>query len=167
MQRARPLLILAVAGLALAGCERWALDRQMEELCKKDGGVKVYETVILPASYFDSAGRIKLGPSMPYGVNEPNRKSTFQRIGDGDEYRLVEEVTVLKDGDPLHGQGRLRRILWKVVRVSDRKVMADAVMYGRSGGDFIVIDHPSSNHCPLRFGEAGAILSETFQKGRN
>jgi len=40
----------------LTGCEKFALDRQMEDLCKKDGGVKVYETVTLPASMFDQLG---------------------------------------------------------------------------------------------------------------
>jgi hypothetical protein len=151
----------------LAGCERWQLDRQMEELCKKDGGVKVYETVTLPASYFDSAGRIKLGPPMPHGVSEPNRKSMFQRIGDGDEYRIIQEVTMLKDGDPLRGQGQLSRISWQVVRTADRTVLAEATVYGRSGGDLIVIDHYSSKICPPRLGAPGTVLAAAFQQGRN
>ena len=46
---------LAVA-ILLSGCEKFALDRQMEELCKKDGGVKVYETVTLPPEMFDQWG---------------------------------------------------------------------------------------------------------------
>ena len=48
-RRATLLLTFAALTTALAGCERWSLDRQMEELCKKDGGIKVYETVTLPA----------------------------------------------------------------------------------------------------------------------
>jgi hypothetical protein len=155
-----------MALLGLAGCERWALDRQMEELCKKDGGVKVYERVTLSASYFDSAGRIKLGPAMPNDSNEPGRKSSFQRIGN-DEYRIVEEVTLLKGGDPLQGEGRLRRISWQVIRTNDQQVLAEAVVYGRSGGDLIVIDHFSSKTCPPRLGGARTVLSEAFQKGRD
>lgn len=42
--------------LGLAGCERWELDRQMEELCRKDGGVKVYEAVTLSAGEFSNVG---------------------------------------------------------------------------------------------------------------
>ncbi len=54
----RSVAVISLAAallLTLAGCERWALDRKMEELCRKDGGVKVYETVILPAREFESA----------------------------------------------------------------------------------------------------------------
>ncbi|HQR09776.1 MAG TPA: hypothetical protein PLW68_00505, partial [Casimicrobiaceae bacterium] len=36
----RYVLPLAVVFVSLTGCEKFALDRQMEELCKKDGGVR-------------------------------------------------------------------------------------------------------------------------------
>lgn len=51
----RKLIYAATAAIlaSLAGCEKYALDRQMAELCKKDGGLEVYETVTLPRSAFD------------------------------------------------------------------------------------------------------------------
>lgn len=57
-------LIFAVAEMAFAGLlwfavgEKWLLDRQVRELCAKDGNVKVYETVRLPAEKFNSYGQI-------------------------------------------------------------------------------------------------------------
>ena len=55
--RRRSAAVISLAAtllLTLAGCERWALDRKMEELCRKDGGVKVYETVTLPPKEFEA-----------------------------------------------------------------------------------------------------------------
>lgn len=46
------ILVLTVFIPTLNGCEKYALDRQMRELCEKDGGTKVYETVILPKNIF-------------------------------------------------------------------------------------------------------------------
>lgn len=57
MRRVVTIPSMVTAMLALAGCERWALDQQMEELCKKDGGIRVYETVTLPASDFSNIGQ--------------------------------------------------------------------------------------------------------------
>ena len=43
--------------LALSACGDWELHRKMEEMCKNDGGIKVHETVILPASEFNTVGQ--------------------------------------------------------------------------------------------------------------
>ncbi len=64
----RLVVVVTFAALALSGCEKFALDRQMEELCKKDGGVKIYETVTLPASMFD-----RLGDPFPGWPSRPER----------------------------------------------------------------------------------------------
>jgi len=154
--RASILVFLATAIGAVGGCEKYELDRQMEELCKKDGGVRVYETVTLPPEMFDQGGN----PFPGWATRPPEQRL----VGD---YRLSWVVTDLKRGDPLRGEGRLSRSHWEVVRLSDGKVLGEATAYGRSGGDFIVLGHFSSRTCPVRFGEARALIQGVFIKGGN
>jgi hypothetical protein len=144
-------LILAVVLLPLTGCEKYALDRQMEELCRKDGGVKVYETVTLPPEMFD-----KLGHPFP---GWPNR-SQEDRLGP--DYRYVEETIYLKQGDPLRGEGRLRQTSERIYRRADGKLMGEAVSYGRSGGDFIAFAHPTSRHCPVYQSDSEGLIKSVF-----
>ena len=56
MHRVIPIFLACILLLLLSGCERWYLDSKMEELCAKDGGIKIYETVTLPASDFNEFG---------------------------------------------------------------------------------------------------------------
>ena len=131
---------LSVAAMAfLCGCEKFALDRQMEDLCLKDGGVKVYETVALPSAMFDQ-----------WGDPFPGWRGRPQELRLGGDYRYSVEVVYLKRGDPLKGEGRLERQSERIFRRSDGKLVGEAVSYGRSGGDFIVYAHPSSLHCPIQ-----------------
>lgn len=121
----------------LSGCEKFELDRRMEELCKKDGGVRVYETVKLPPEMFEH-----YGDPFPGWRGRPDS----ERLGSDYEYLSTSEDLV--KGDPLKGQGRLRRDHIKIVRRTDTKLMGESIYYGRSGGDFIVIDHFTSKGCP-------------------
>lgn len=141
--------------LALAGCEKFALDRQMEELCKKDGGVRVYETVVLPASMFD-----RLGDPFPGWPSRPEE----ERLGSA--YRYVVETTYFKQGDPLKGEGQLRRTSERIYRRVDAKLLGESVSYGRSGGDFIAYAHPTSKHCPVYQSTSQMLIRSVFiQKG--
>ena len=76
-------LLLIVPGFAwlawtLYGGEKAVLDRQVRELCAKDGGIKVYETVKLPAEKFNEWGRPSFTiPIMPHS-----------RLGKTDKYFL-------------------------------------------------------------------------------
>lgn len=148
-------LVALLVSLLLAGCEKFALDRQMEELCKKDGGIKVYETVKLPASMFDQ-----------WGDPFPGWRGRSQEERFGREYRYVFTMTYLKEGDPLRGEGRLQKYSYQIFRRSDNKLMGEAVSYGRSGGDFIAYAHPTSNHCPVDFSESELIRSVFIREGK-
>lgn len=142
MSRRVAASIASIAMLGLAGCERWQLDRQMEELCKKDGGVKVYETVTLPAREFSDSGQ-------PLARYAPIAKSESDYLGP--DYRYVQEREVLagKAADIEKGQGRLSRWYSAVYRRSDNRLLGEAVSYGRGGGDgFTLGFQPSGNHCP-------------------
>ena len=144
------------ATLLLPGCEKYALDRQMEELCAKDGGVRVYEKVVLPAEMFGENG-----DPFPGWQQRPES----ERLGN--DYQLIHEITYLKKGEPLRGESQLDRDHWKVIRKVDGKVLGEGISYGRSGGDFIVIDHFTSASCPVRMGAPREIIRAVFTKGGN
>ena len=125
--------------LLLSGCEKYKLDRQMEALCKKDGGVRVHETVELPKNQFNDLGS-------PFSKEYAQAKRQEDRLGS--DYRFVTKRQVLKDGDALKGQGELRRVIEQIFRRSDNKLLGDLITYHRSGGDFIAFPHPTSDSCP-------------------
>lgn len=134
--------VITLTGISLVtGCEKFELDRQMEELCKKDGGVRVYETVKLPPEMFEP-----LGDPFPGWRGRPSS----ERLGNDFEYSRIE--TSIKEGDPLKGQGRLFKSEIRVIRKSDLKLLGHAITYFRSGGDGIVLGHPSSSSCTANVG---------------
>jgi hypothetical protein len=145
--------VCVIAFCLLTGCEKVFLDRQMEALCKSDGGVKVYETVTLAPTMFDN-----LGDPFP---GWPNR-STEDRFGS--DYRNLVETVLLKNGDPQKGEGRLARTSQKILRRVDGKLLGEAVTYYRSGGDFIPYAHPSSNSCPVYPNVTDTVVRAVFLK---
>lgn len=150
----RPNLALAaLVLLPLQGCEKYELDRQMHALCEKDGGLRVYETVTLPPDKFDQNGD-------PF----PGWRTRPESLRLGADYRLIHDVSYLRQGDPVKGEGQLSRSHWKVLRTSDNKVLGEGVSYGRSGGDFIAVGHFTSNSCPSRFGAPRVVINAVFVK---
>jgi hypothetical protein len=159
MRNLGTLSMIASLLFTVAGCERVALDRQMQELCKKDGGVKVYETVTLPAAYFEDGGRLKQGPMMRLGADDH-----FQRIGD-DEYRVITTRTYIvgNGADPTKGEGNLIRWQTQVYRWSDKRLLGESVEYWRGGGDgFALGFQPSTNVCPK---PRSPFITQVFLKG--
>jgi len=145
--------VVWIASLLLSGCEKIALDRRMEELCKKDGGVKIFETVTLPPEMFDQ-----------WGDPFPGWRGRKLEDRFGSEYRYVIEIVDIKQGDALNGEGKLRRFATRIYRRSDSKLMGEAISYGRTGGDFIAFAHPTSKSCPARQSESDVIRA-VFLKG--
>ncbi len=139
MARAALLVLLA---LGTSGCERWRLDQQMELLCQQDGGIKVYETVTLPASEFSNVGQ-------PLARYAQQAKSPEERLGP--DYRYVWQRTVLFGvGAKLEaGEGTLVRNHHSITRRADGRLLGESVSYARGGGDgFTFGFQPSGNHCP-------------------
>ena len=134
-------LVVSLA-LGVSGCERWRLDQQMELLCKRDGGIKVYETVTLPASEFSNVGQ-------PLARYAQQAKSPEERLGP--DYRYVWQRTVLFGvGAKLEvGEGTLIRNHLSITRRADGRLLGESVSYARGGGDgFTFGFQPSGNHCP-------------------
>lgn len=152
-------LILVASLLLLTGCEKYALDRQMEELCKKDGGVKVYEIVTLPPEMFDQWGDPFPGWRQRVLQGRPEEML-------GSEYRYVVETVYLKKGNPhqLFSEGVLRRYSEKIVRISDNKLLGESVVYGRTGGEVILLGHPSGSMCPTFKSAEEKLIRSVFLK---
>jgi hypothetical protein len=146
---------IAITGVSLSGCEKAALDRQVEELCKKDGGVKVYETVTLSPEMFDQDGN-------PF----PGWRGRPLEDRLGPDYRYLTETHYLKQGDPnqLFSEGVLSRYSEKIVRVSDSKLMGESVVYGRTGGEAILLGHPSGTMCPILKSADETLIRSVFVK---
>jgi len=146
--------LLAVAfGISLVGCEKAALDSRVDELCAKDGGVRVYETVSLPPSMFDQ-----------WGDPFPGWRGRKFEDRFGPDYRYVEETEYIKNGDPFKGEGRLDRSVTKIFRRADNKLLGEAISYGRSGGDLIPFAHPSSRSCPTYSDDSKWVIKSVFVK---
>jgi len=140
VQSATAALIVMVL---LPGCgAKNAADKELQALCEKDGGIKVHETVTLPKSQFDESG-------MPRGKNW-NGIDLPSKL-DPDYYQS-SWTEILKKGDPLKREVQMWRSITRIRRESDRKLLGEAVTYGRSGGDsFIYLifgGHPSGRSCP-------------------
>lgn len=149
-------LLLALA--LLAGCEKYTLDRQMEELCRVDGGVVVYERVQLPSAEFDASGT----PLARYWF-DPSRVASKDRLGP--EYAYTRRKETINEGDPMAGQGQLTRYIEEIHRKSDMKLLGRSIWYGRAGGDGFLIyisDHFSGAGCPV---QGKPLLPAVFTKG--
>ena len=141
----------------LSGCgEKDDADKQMQELCAKDGGVKIYETVALPKSQFDKWG-------MPRGRNWDG--SNFPSTLDPD-FHYSNTTEFLRRGDTLRGEVEMRRYTQRVRQLSDSKILGESISYGRTGGDHFVNrilgGHQSGAGCPT---PSRNLISSVFIQG--
>lgn len=158
------LLTLCALLPIVAGCatpSQMAVDAEVKRLCAIDGGIKVYETVKLPASEFDPWGMPKM-----YQQRVEN-KAAYQHDGTrtvmesflGSDYIVRSEVNVYRGGEPDYeaGVSRMGRNYYQVIRRNDGVVLGEAVSYSRRGGDIPGPWHPSSYRCPERAGDTDLI----------
>jgi len=165
--KALPTIVLkTLCGLvlcvALFGCERWTLDKQMEELCAKDGGIVVFEKVTLPATYFYQDGALKRRQTMLLG---PDPSVNFERIGD-DDFRIITTKQYLVGSQSTNlqrGNGVLIRMQVRIVRWKDKQLLGEQVWFDRGGGDgFTFGFQPSGKTCPLLI---TSLTQSVFVKG--
>lgn len=128
-------LILFIWFLWIAVGRNMWLDHQVRELCTKDGGVKVYETVILPAERFDKYGNVHI-PSKNFA------KPT-------DEYYYESKNQYFQKGNADQtGNPDIFQYNFRIVRHLDGKIMGESISYIRRGGGLPGPWHPSSFSCP-------------------
>jgi len=126
--------------------ETWMLDRQVRELCEKDGGVKVYETVMLPAEKFNKYGQI----NFYHPIDGENAL--------GSEFIFKENSFYYKRGNPA-----LIRHHYQVLQGANGKLLGETVSYGRGGGGLPGPWHPSSFTCPeINLAGPNALLKAVF-----
>ncbi len=150
---ARALLKFIGAALFLGwfwlilGKQLW-LDHQVRELCAKDGGIRVYETVTLPAEKFEQFKRVNF--------IFPN-KSQLKRF---DEFYYESEDRYLRGGN-----FNILRMQYRIVRRSDGKMLGESIRYGCAGGGLPGPWHHSSFMCPDPVSQPSNFESLIFVKG--
>ncbi|MBU1567843.1 MAG: hypothetical protein KJ630_19730 [Proteobacteria bacterium] len=133
----RVIKSLVVAGTAgIFGWFLWVavgevmwLDHQVRQMCAKDGGVKVYETVELTPDLLDKVGRIWI---------PDKEKATLT-----DNYYYDSDIHYYLDGNT-----KMTKTHHQIVRRSDGKMLGELIRYGRTGGDLPGPWHGSSFMCP-------------------
>lgn len=132
-------------GWHLFGVEKILLDWKVDRLCAKDGGIKVYETVELPAEIFDKWGNYDVPSKREMEVT--------------DEYYYERETVYFKQGNP-----DLYKSHYKVFRRSDGKLLGEKIRYARRGGDLPGPWHPSSYSCPDNLSLFKKIFNKSDKK---
>lgn len=127
------IVVIGTAGFLgwgwLVAGERLWLDHQVRELCAKDGGIKVYETVKLPAEEFNQWGQIRI----------PSK----QAAKPDDQYFYESFTNYLRKGNPEIWQSQ-----YKVYRRADNRLLGESLGYARRGGDLPGPWNESSFGCP-------------------
>jgi hypothetical protein len=104
------LLLLPIVSACASGPGKAELDEEVKRLCAIDGGVKVYETVRLPAEKFNQWGQVRIPAK--------------QNAKPSDEYYYVWGVIYMKTGKPEEGIPDLARSHFSLHRTSDKKLLA-------------------------------------------
>ncbi len=112
------------------GRNMW-LDQQVREMCAKDGGVKVYETVELTPDLLDKAGRI----SIPF-----KRQAKLS-----DKFYVETDKFYFRKDDPI-----FYRYQYQIIRQNDGKILGESISYHRGGGGLSGPWFPSGFSCPDR-----------------
>jgi len=139
MKKIISVLLISITVHALFFSEKVRLDREVDRLCAIDGGIKVYETVTLPADKFNERGEINF------------YKPTQRENALGPEYIFKWDIHYYKKSDPsrqdIH-ESSMKRDHIQIIRKSDMKLLGEFVLYRRAGGDLPGPWHPSSYRCP-------------------
>ena len=128
--------ILVVIGIAFCEPNKAYWDHRVKELCDKDGGVTIYEKVVISKEDYPNMKVTSTGqPILPF-ENDATKQDPFYRSTKND---LIHKGYLLLE---------VRRYEQSIVRAVDKKILSKSVHYFRRGGDFPTgIMHPSSYGC--------------------
>lgn len=130
----KQLFLLFLNAVALSGCAtptQMVLDAEVKRLCAIDGGIKVYETVTLPAEKFNQWGQVDF------------YRPTQGEEALGNEYRFKKEDFYYLQGNP-----SMFRTHAQIFRQSDKKLLGEAIFYTRGGGDMHGPWYGTGFYCP-------------------
>ena len=130
-----PLLIIVALILTVGFYEgrKAYWDHKVNEMCEKDGGMRVYETVTLNDSEYSAY------------INQFGN-FVIPRANNGENTSIISRDTSIY----IHRNSpEVRRNELAVIRRSDEKVLGTRISYSRVGGDFIAF-HPSIYRCPKK-----------------
>jgi len=117
---------------------KWQADKLVDELCAKDGGIKVYETVTLPKDRFNQWGQFIIHFK---GYAKPS-----------DEYFMINQYKTIAETKNHAGYTSFYPVISQykitVFRNADIKKMGEGISYSRGGGDPIGPWMGSSYTCP-------------------
>lgn len=139
---------LVLALVAFVVHHEWlkaSLDTQVREMCKRDGGIKVYEAVKLPADRFNEWGQVNF-----YIPNQGENAL-------GESYIFKRETRYYQQGNPTMYRGQVQ-----VFRNIDQKLLGESIFYIRGGGDLPGPWHGSSYNCPAEYGDQD-LFKRVFQ----
>ena len=138
------LLILPLITACASGPSKGQLDDEVRRLCAIDGGIKVYETVKLPAFRFEKDGSIYI-PAKRLAKPE-------------DKYYVENSTLYLIEGNP-----EMVQYHSKVYRRSDGKLLGEAISYSRRGGGMPGPWHVPAFRCPQKE-DSGYLMMQIFIK---
>jgi hypothetical protein len=137
---------IAVLVASIGGCEarKAYYDWEVRRMCETDGGVTVFDRVVLDKSEYEglggSHGQIPVPEERSAAAGEPYVSSTTRKVLKEDSIRITRTESHIK-----------RRV--------DGKVLARYVTYSRVGGDFPSWAHPSYIMCDL---PGGNVSQQVF-----
>ena len=116
------LVTVGLISLLLASCgsvQRAYWDAKVEEMCRKDAGVTVYERVTITPDDYKRLGGVRGTIAVP---PRPVAKVDALYVADTTTTEINENPTVL-------------RFETQIVRTSDGRVLSRQIDYGRVGGE--------------------------------
>jgi len=128
--------------------ERWMLDNKVDVLCEKDGGVKVYEKIILSPEKFNEWGVVNF-------YHPSQEKNAL-----GNDYIFEQNIHYFKKGSL-----SLYRYHVKVIYRKNEKTLAESIGYYRNGGNRPGPWNNTSHSCSMPNGEI-PLLKSLFVKSK-
>ena len=129
------IIVLFTLWFGIPTFNKWRADKLVDELCAKDGGIKVYETVTLRKERFNQWGQFDVW-------DRPHMKPN-------DEYYSIwktKDVVGSSGSSDILSLTVFQSSFW-VYRLSNQKLLGESVAYARRGGDAIGPWMPSSYSC--------------------
>lgn len=129
------------------------LDEEVKRMCEIDGGMKVYESVLLPPNKFDKWGQVRFSII--------RKEDRFKKIDSSLFYYEInsEYYYDVNIREYSKGEASLRKTHFYLYRSIDDKLLGEAIVYSRKGGDVYGSWHESYFSCP-----SGADISTLKEK---